>query len=818
MRWIRNLFLLLVFLLLGAGIFSSVRVLKDPEALYGLLGKQIETQLGTRLSAEEIKIAFTPFPALRLEKPRLDPGTGNFPSITAERAQFAFRLLPLLFGQTQLSSLQIREGKTALVGIPFEHFNFKMKGLKPNAPAPFEWKGSVAGGRETFQGKGKLSYKNPSGNLWADLGIQADIKLQIPSLAEGLGESFQKRFPHANLSGELEGSLHVEKEKGAKTVRGLVKFQAKDFRSGTSKGFSLAGDSNLVWNFEKGEVAVESLLLQSSFGEADIRGNFQSETGEIEEVRVVARKVVLDEVIRHFPNLQAFLPVDVGFSGESDFDLSFQGTWDYLSLHGNWNLTPAILSYGKFFLKPKDFPMGANFDLLLKGGKELAGDFSIRIRQSTIKGALPNLDLKAGVGEVTILTNKFDLEAWDELLPAFAGYQFSGAAKILVSCKGNLGQLETTEKLLNLTLVDVTLLSPRGTGLRGVRALVDLSPLNLRIKDAALEVAGSPVQFEAEIYNFQDVPQGTLNVSSPRLDLVAFVQMLRELRAFSPTWGSKIPWRKVQRFLRESFPGPAPLEQFNLNFKAGENKLIFENLGFRVLDGDFTFRGEIDWPAERPRFWVEAEVEKLSLAKYFETLRAPERAWEGNLFFQGRFEGEGLLLEGPPSDLQGRGSVSVTNGEWHGLRLGNAIEELEVFGDLSFEGAGDHIRFHDLKTGWTYKEGKFQSEDFLLHSDNFWVEGKGTLSPQGILNLRLDTYLSKPLTQDLLNAWGVDEEADERQVGPIPFLLVGSLAGPELKSDEGRMEDFLEAVREHKLRKILHEPFVKEKTVTIPAA
>ena len=69
--------------------------------------------------------------------------------------------------------------------IPVEKVDFKIQGLSPNGWAPFEWKGAVRGGGppppsatgaakspavpagdspQALQGKGSLSFKNPSGN------------------------------------------------------------------------------------------------------------------------------------------------------------------------------------------------------------------------------------------------------------------------------------------------------------------------------------------------------------------------------------------------------------------------------------------------------------------------------------------------------------------------------------------------------------------------------------------------------------------------------------------------------------------------------
>jgi hypothetical protein len=327
------------------------------------------------------------------------------------------------------------------------------------------------------------------------------------------------------------------------------------------------------------------------------------------------------------------------------------------------------------------------------------------------------------------------------------------------------------------------------------------------VKNTSFEIDGSLVELDGEIYNYQETPQGNFRASSPRLNPFELITTLKQFNALFRAQGGRIPWRRWERTLPQFFPRTVALEQFVCSVKANQGKLTLETAAFRTLDGSAELRGEVEWPAEKPRFWITLQVDRASLAKYFEALAPGKEILEGNLFYQGRFEGEGGGREAIMKSLTGQGFVSVTNGEWHSFNLSSSVRSFEPFEALIPQGASDGTPFYDLKVAWSYKEGKFETGHLVLHSDDFWVEGEGNLSLDGILNTRLGVYLSKELTRKILESWGEADEAKEKQLGPIPFLLVGNLMEPRLSSDERQLEGFMEEVRSRKLRKILHEPF-----------
>lgn len=757
--------------------------------------RDIEESLSAQISFQNTRLVWTPFPLLRAEKIQLKSVTGEFPLWQAEEAECSFRFLPLLWGQVELSGLRIKGAQGVFGGIPFEGIDFRIRGLRAKRTVPFEGSGGIAGAVGSFQGKGKLSFRHLKKDFWKDLRLATELSMTSVPLSRVL----KQRLP-----GSLTGSVSIEKEKGEDFVEGTGEFQISDLPSKAAESLGLEGRTKFIWKRAQNFLEIEQASLKGPWGELEGTGFFNVGTAEIEEARITGRKVVLEAWVRRFPNLLSLLPAGTGFSGASEFDLTIRGTWDYLTLHANWNLASAVLTYGSLFSKPQDLPMGMNFDLLLKGGRLLAGDFSLRIRQTTIKGALVELDLKTGKGEMTFLTNKFDLEGWNSLLPPFKDYQMSGSVKVLLSCKGNLTQPAKSEKIINLTLEKVSLVSPGRRGIRNAYVLIDLSPLSLRLKEARFQAGSSKIELAAEIYNPYEEPQGTIQLASVRLEPFELVENLKVfVPIFFPDQSGRIMAR-TEEFLNRSFPKSIFWEGVTLQLKREPAKLRLERLQFQTLDGNVHLQGEAEWASRKPTFWLEGGLDRISLARYFEGLgTASTPPFEGNLFFVGTFEGKGKNLEEVAQGLKGQGSLSITNGNWRSLDLAGPLQALGPFRNLTFPSAPS-TPFHDLKATWRFSEGKFDTRDLLLLSKDWWIEGEGNLSLEGVLNSRLGLYFSKPLTQELLNSWGEGKRAEGKRLGPIPLLLIGSLTAPQIQTEEELLHPFLKALEARKYRKLLH--------------
>lgn len=802
-HWVVGVFLLVLISALALSSVAFRRILKSQEAFQASLITQIEEALGAQLELENTHFSVFPSPRLQATKLKLRLPPRDFSEWTAREARFTFSMLPLLVGRAQLSGVRVRGGEGSFWGIPLEKIELNIKGLGPQKDAPFHWKARVEGTKAMLTGKGKIAFGSRAETFWRDFGLHANGKIQAFTFPQGMDKKIRQQIPEPFRLALWEGEVSFKKEKSETQIESFSKFHSKNIPSNNGP-LTLTGETKWSWNLEKNSLEFKHLNVTSPFAEFDGMMTLRLETGEIEEARLRAKKVILDELIRNFPIFQSMLPLDTGLSGESEFDLTLQGTLDYLSLHANLNLTPAVVTYGKIFSKPKDLPMRINFDFLLKGNSQLSGDFSLRFKQATIKGALVGLDLKSGQGEVTFLTNKFELRSWKELLAPFATYRLSGSAKALLNCKGNLFQLETTERMANLSFENMTILSPEGKGIRKAKGHIDISPLSIRVTDALFTLGNSPIQMEVQIYNADKNPQGNIQITSAKLEPFVVWENLKEFQLFIQKRIGR--WDLIEGTLNRVVPKSLHFENFSFNAKLQKDKWTLHNLNFETLGGQLSFQGEWDRAAEQPNFWIAVQSQRMSLAPYFEALGG--RVLEGNLFFEGKFQGRGVGLDEIRQSLSGEGSVSITNGEWAFLDLTSPLKGLVPLQSLPTPKSRS-LLFHDLKANWKFKDGKFDSDNFILNAEDFWIEGKGNLSLTGVVNSRLEVYLSQFLTEQMFKNWEAEEASGGRQLGPIPLLLVGNVQRPEPRLDNRMAEAFLEAVRTRKYRSVLHKPFLE---------
>lgn len=809
MRWIQRISLGVSLLcgLLGIGIFFSLfRFVANPSLLQEPLVSYIEENLGIQIGFQDAQFVFFPRPGLRVRRLHLESATEGFPDFKARQAWFHFQFLPLVRGKVYVAGIQIREGEGTFGGIPFQHILFKMKRGSSTETSFFEWRAGFFEGKENLQGRGEVFFKNQEGNFWTNLGFKVDMMVttSLP-VTRGLPKDLSKRF-FREWAGQLGGQIHLEKQRGTYLIEGRAKLRAKDFQWGSSLPFSVSGETDFLWNLETGALEFQRVPLEAPFGSVEVRGLYKWETGELEEIRVIGRKMILDELARHFPNVSKVLPLEIGFSGESEFDITIGGTWDFLSLHATWNLSSALLTQGKIFSKPKNFPMQINFDFVLKEGSVLSGDFSLRIQGASIKGNLVNLDLTTGAAEFTLLTNKFELKGWEDLLVPFKGYQISGLAKILLSSKGNLADLPTAKHMLNLTLENATFVSSAGKGIREVQVMLDLAPLSLKLRDGTFRISDSLIVIDAELYNLEGRPQGVVNIVSPNFNPLEVLENLQEFLSTLIPKDQWVPWHQIKEKVHRFLPLDVPLEEVGISLKIKEDDLLLQNLEFQTLNGIFRFRGAVEKFSRKPSFWVDSDIQRLSLARYFEKKSQTEKILEGNLFFKGRFQGSGERIKDLPGQILGEGILAITNGEWHSLDFVASLNQLDPFRKLDLS-ESPSLSFYDLRTAWRYEGGKFETKDLFIHSQDLWVEGEGNLGMDGTVNARLNLNFSKLLTERALDLWGFRGASQGKQLGPIPFILVGSLRNPRPRIDDQRILSLLEAIQSHALHRLLREPF-----------
>jgi len=122
---------------------------------------------------------------------------------------------------------------------------------------------------------------------------------------------------------------------------------------------------------------------------------------------------------------------------------------DHLALHANWNLSPTILTYGRFFQNLRIFPEYCLWPFAQRR-VNLAGDFTIRIHNTSFKGSLLDFKIKDKNGQLNLLTNKFNLGGW-RLWSRPARGVLSGDMKVFLNLKGDFRNPSALERMMNIT-------------------------------------------------------------------------------------------------------------------------------------------------------------------------------------------------------------------------------------------------------------------------------------------------------------------------------------------------------------------------------
>ena len=107
---------------------------------------------------------------------------------------------------------------------------------------------------------------------------------------------------------------------------------------------------------------------------------------------------------------------------------------------------------------------------------------------------------------------------------------------------------------------------------------------------------------------------------------------------------------------------------------------------------------------------------------------------------------------------------------------------------------------------WKIANGKLTTDNLLVKSEDYVMDGEGTLGFDGLANFRMDVFLSSgvavKLLPDMMSAFKKDPQA---HLGPIPVLFSGSLSAPEVKPDPAPAEEITEKIRKGKAKDFLYE-------------
>ncbi len=798
------------FLLLGSVLFSFlVSRAVHPKQVEEKLVEAIESMTEGELTFTGFDIFYFPRPGAKLKGAKLILQDKKAPSLTSEEIKITLQVLPLLFGKIQIAGVRLHQGRVELSGIqdPFvskhaslEKLEMKVGALEAGRPIRVEFSSSFAGfekaisGKMTFAYDPSLTWRSMPSMLMGDLQLKG-LALQELKLPEFLKSEFQVS------RGMLTGKVHFERPNKESDLEVKTDFHVAQFSYQIYDGAKwisspeMAGDlsGHVGFNPKTSEISLRKFNFELPMGKWDASGRMFAETGELRDVRISLLGIGLDKIPQYYLPIQQAIPVNIGFSGQSDLEMALSGTLDHLSIHGQWDLTQALLSYGGVFSKPKDVQMNASFDLLVKKMKSYSGDFTLKMRDAKIKGTLADFEWPSGKGQLNFITNKFSLAGWQEMIPPFRDYQLDGQVKILANLSGNYKTVQSLKPMVNITLDKVSMIHRQnGTGIREMSMSVDYGIVALKVKDAVMAVQNSPLQFSMTIYNVESEPNAKGKVFSENFDVALWLATLEDFYMDRLGDDQLAMMQRIESFLKNLGVTREPLKSFQADLAYAKNQLTIPNLNFNFFDGDVKAQANVNFSESPVKHSLHLEANRIGLAKFFATLKESKGILDGNLFLKLDLAGAGFEEGVWTKTLEGKGVFSITNGEFQTFdvlkELGKSSELQKISGAVTGKTA-----FNDLRCEFVIADDKLKTDDLKLVSSAFQIDAKGDTTLEGILNYRAEVFLSKELTSKVLGGMAQNFVTLEgKQLGPIPVLVAGPLGKPEVKMDPALFPQFKE--------------------------
>lgn len=779
----------------------------------------IENFTHGKFQYERFRLSYFPVLQSSFEGVQLEAEDPTVFSLKARRIKFSFHFFGFFTGRAKFDRLDVRNADLDILLPRQSHFEkiqiseirLKAKMDPSNRMAKTEFSGNFAGIEKSLQGKVRVGIGDASRWTWKDSHMEGEIGLKNFALKPFESIFFKNRDLHIR-QGVLESQIRFEKKtfdlwvylNGQTRLQKFIYESTEPSHLFVSPPLDLEGHFSLGWNAKEKKLDVKTVNLQSSLGLLQVSGMVAPSRRILQNMRLKFSDLRLETIAQYYPSFQQAVPFNFGFSGPSQLEVSAEGPFDKIWIHANWNLSETLLTYSDVFAKPKEAPTQLVSDFTISGGQKLSGDFSLKVKETMLKGTLTDLQLATGDGQLNILTNKFRLAEWAGMLSPLKGYETQGEIKILANLSGNLFQNpQELKTMLNLTMERVRL-AKDGKALSNFYLNLDYSPLLLEIKRAQIQNdAGELLFMNMSIYDLL-TPAAHLkgNLHADPLDIS---KLLATAESLVGHWLPQ-PWKQSLSALKngsqQMIPEGQTVNQFSTDFSIKDQKFSLEQFQMDVYDGTVKMAGASELTGNQ--LWhLDSEVDHLSLARFFGAHQTKSPFMNGSFFLKSSWDAAGFSQESRNQSLKGEGTFSVTNGEFNTFSILKTAAGIQGFSAL-LKNAPPTTPFDDLRANFQAAEGKIVTQDLKFLSRDIKANAEGEMDLKGNLNFRMDAYLTWEAAKDLLSSLIPDSAVDpDESLGPVPLLLSGPMQSPELKTDPARLPALTDNLAKQKVQKVL---------------
>jgi hypothetical protein len=759
----------------------------------------LQKMIGYAPDFKHLKISLTPFPKIELNSFRITDMDSELeiPLFDSDTLSFHPKLLPFILRQSvELAKIQMNganvnypwrnKSGTRVKTISVRDLKMNLQNVRTRSPIKFDLSGSWLSDTPNVSAKGLIETDFEKTDFKTS---RADIEFKIDPLQFSEFASWWGNVPVLIHNGvfSIEGTIRKE---STMALEAKVVLQLKNFIYEIPNHGVKSETANYAFSFSF-HYDLETKDLKVTKGQFDlpygapvfIETVFNTKRLEISEFLLNTESVNLESLPHFLLPLTDLLPINLGFSGNSKVDLFLKGTPEALSVNFRLGLDEAILSYAKYFSKPSNMPLSLQSDFKLLAGSLIRGDFTVEFDGAAAKGSIVGVDLKSGIGEVTVLTNKFKITGWEKYFPLIKEFQLQGESKLLASVQGNLTDAQKMKLMTNVTLDQISVGAHDVKIIEALNGSFDLSHMDSEISDVRFRIGESLFRVEGKTFG-QPTPRTLMGIKS---EVVHVYELLQKMRVFNETLaeqGLPLDWLALENLAEKWFGKSDTIQNLLSRVALEQDRIMVPDLSFDLFNGRIQLQAIFELMKEKKQNHFEVKLDHINLSLLQKNMEKP--LVDGNLFSKIILEGNRTFDDKWLNQLKGSGTFSVTNGEFHtvdvlaGLARVSELSLLRGFGTSA-------TRFSDFTGSFVVSESSISTEDLLIVADDFQVKGKGDIGLDGELNLRLSVYLSEALSQRIVPNIG-----SRMRLGPIPIIVLGTLSKPSLRTDPMLIGAFLE--------------------------
>jgi len=228
-------------------------------------------------------------------------------------------------------------------------------------------------------------------------------------------------------------------------------------------------------------------------------------------------------------------------------------------------------------------------------------------------------------------------------------------------------------------------------------------------------------------------------------------------------------------------------------------------LQFESYGGKADLKGSLNFKDKGPEYRLEGGFRGVDLGLFLGRQDAAWKVLEGALDLKGSVTGAGWGPEAWSKSLAGQGEWTLMSGKFLTFDLKDAFSTIEPFKDLGKIRSGLKD-FDSMHFAWKISDDKVTTDNLLVKSKDYVMDGEGTLGFYGLANFRMDVFLSGETAARLMPGLASSlKKNPQAHFGPVPMLFSGSLLAPEVKLSPAQAEELTAKVRKGKAKDFLCE-------------